>query len=107
MWIWFIKKLWKNIVYDDFESILVLENNGKQNPESLKQTKRIACSYGYRLACVDDKFSIPFETYLQENAVYNFINSMIEENKYFGDVIKKHFNKDQVTTKGDNKDFKN
>ena len=35
MWIWFIKKLWKNIVYDDFESILVLEYNGKQNPESL------------------------------------------------------------------------
>ena len=60
--------------------------------KSLIQTninKHIACSYGYKLACVDDKFSTPFQTYLSKDAVYNLINSMIEESKYCSDVIKK------------------
>ena len=33
--------------------------------------------------------------------------SMIEENKYFGEVIKKQFNKEPVMTRKDNEDFKN
>ena len=32
---------------------------------------------------------------------------MIEENKYFGEVIKKQFNKEPVMTRKDNEDFKN
>ena len=55
------------IIYPDFESILVPENNnGKQNPEGSytnKYQKHIACSYGYKLVYVDDKFSKPFKTY--------------------------------------------
>ena len=57
------------------------ENNGKQNPENTfasKYKKYIACSYGYKLVCINDKFSEPFKTYLEKDAVYNFINSMIE-----------------------------
>ena len=57
--------------------------------------------------CVDDKFSKPFKSYLDKDAVYNFISSMIEESKYCSDVMKKHFNKDLVMAKGDNEDFKN
>ena len=48
----------------DFESILVPEDNGKQNlNESYtnKYQKHVACSYGYKLVCVDDKFSKPFK----------------------------------------------
>ena len=44
---------------------------------------------------------------LGEDAVYNFINSMIEENKYCSGVMKKHFNKELVITKEDNENFKN
>ena len=61
--------------------------------------KHIAYSYGYKLLCVDDKFTKPFKTYLGENAVYNFINSMIEESKYCNDVMNKLFNKELVMTK--------
>ena len=43
------------------------------------------------LVYVDDKFSIPFNSHLGENVVYNFINSMIEENRYYSDVMKKIF----------------
>ena len=79
------------IIYADFESILVPKDNGKQNPEDSyanKCKKHIACSYGYKFGCVDDKFSKPFETYFGEDAVYNFINSMIKESKYCSEVIK-------------------
>ena len=78
--------------------------------KSLVQTsikKHIACSYVEKLVCVDDKYSKPFKTYLGQDAVYNFINSMIEESKYCSEVMKKHFNKEFVMTKEDNEDFKN
>ena len=32
---------------------------------------------------------------------------MIEENKYFGEVLKEQFNKELVMTRKDNEDFKN
>ena len=51
------------IIYADFESILVSKDNGKQNPEEPhtdKYQKHIASSYCYKLVCVDDKFSKPF-----------------------------------------------
>ena len=85
------------------------ENNRNQNPEESytnKYQKHIACSYGYKLACVD-KFSKSFKTNLPKDAVPNFINSMIEESKYCNEVMKKHFNKEHVMTKEDNEDFKN
>ena len=87
----------------DFKSILVPEDNGKQNPNE----SHVACSYGYKLVCVDDKFSKPFKSYLGKDAVYNFISSIIEESKYCSDVMKKHFNKKLVMTKKGNKDFEN
>ena len=83
--------------------------NGKENPEKSytnKHQKHIACSYGYKLVCVDDKFGNPFKRYLGKVAVYNFINSITEESKYCTEVIKKHFNKELVMTKEDNEDFK-
>ena len=39
-----------------------------------------------------NKFSKPFKSYLGEDAVYNFINSMVEESKFCTDIVKKHFN---------------
>ena len=56
-----------------------------------KYQKHVACIYGYKLVCVDDKFSKPFRSYLGEDSVYNFINDMIEESKYCIEVMKKMF----------------
>ena len=70
------------MIYADFESILVPEDNRKQNTNESytnKYQKHISCSYGYKLVCVDDKFSKPFKSYLGEDAFYNFISSKIEE----------------------------
>ena len=98
------------MIYADFESILVPENNGKQNPNESynnKYQKCVACNYGYKLLCVDDKFSTSFKSYLGEDAVYNFISRIMEESKYCSDVMKKLFNKELVMTKKANEDFEN
>ena len=94
----------------DFESILVLEDNGNQNPNESytnKYQKHIACSNGYKFVCADDKFTKPFKSYLGKDAANNFIRSMIEESKFCSDVMKKHFNRELVMTKKDNEDFGN
>ena len=54
--------------------------------------------------CID-KFSTPFKSYLGEDGVYNLVNSMIEENKYYSDVMKAYFNKEFEMTKKDAEDF--
>ena len=80
------------MIYTDFESILVPECNEMQNPEESytnKHQKHVACSYDYKLLCVDDRFSKLFKIYLGKDAVYNFINNMIEESKYCSGLIKK------------------
>ena len=46
------------------------------------RTKHIAFSYDYKLVCVDDKFISALKAYFAKDAVYNFMNSMIEESKY-------------------------
>ena len=75
------------------------EDNGKQNSKEFYTNKyqKHACSYGYKLVCV----SKPFKIYLVKDAVYNVVNSMIEESKYCSDAIKKNFNKELVMTKED------
>ena len=48
------------MIYVDFISILVPEDNGKQNPNEYytnKYQKHVAFNYGYKSVCVDDKFS--------------------------------------------------
>ena len=57
---------------------------------SSKYQKHVACSFGYKLICVDDKFS-------------KF--SIMEDSKYCIDIMKKHFNKELMNQK-DNEDFK-
>ena len=98
------------MIYADFESILVVEDNGKQNLEkshASKYQKHFAGSYGYILVSIDDNFSKPFKSYLSEDAVYNFVNSLIEESKFHTDIMKKHFNKEIMMTKEYDEDFKN
>ena len=66
------------------------EDNGKENPNECylnKYQKHVV--YRYKLVCVDDEFSKSFKSYLGEDAIYSFINSMMEESKYCSDRMKK------------------
>ena len=93
------------MIYADSDCILVPEADGKQNLEesyTSKYQKYIPYSYGYKLLCVNDKFSKPFKTYLDNDPVYKFINNMIEESISFSEVMKKHFHKELAVTKEKN-----
>ena len=98
------------LIYAHFKVILAPEDNGKQNPEEPyknKYLKHVSSTYGYKLIRVDDRLSIPFKSYLGEDAVYNVINSMIEESKFCTHVMKKKINKELVMPKEDDADFEN
>ena len=91
-------------MYTDFGSILVPEEKGKQNPKEPYTDKYqiyISCSYGHKLACVDDKLSKLFKTHLGKDPVYNYINSMMVEITITVKWWKKDltFNKKLVMTK--------
>ena len=78
------------------------ENNGKRNLDESyanKYQKGDACNYGYKLACADDKFSKPCNSYLGEDAIYNFTISIIEDEK--------SINKKLLMLKNDGEDFEN
>ena len=82
------------MIYVNFKSILVPEENRNQNPyesSTNKHQKHVSSCYGYKLVCVDHKFSKPFKSYLGEDVVYNFINSLVEKNKYCTDIVEKAF----------------
>ena len=51
-------------------------------------SKNVACSYGYKLVCVDDR------------------RRCCLQSRYCSDVMKKHFNRELVMTKEHNEDFK-
>ena len=70
------------MIFSEIEGILVLEDNVTQNPNGSctnKYQKRVACSYGCKLVCVDNKFNKPFKLRLGEHDIYSFINSIIEK----------------------------
>ena len=69
--------------------------------------KHVARSCGYKFLQGDDKFSKPFQSYLGEDVVHNFSNNMLNESKYFIDVMKKKINKKVAMTKKDEEDFEN
>ena len=84
------------MIYVDFERILVLEDNTKKNLDECctnKYQKHVACSYGYKLVCVDDKFSKLFNLYLDCTAdvVCNIVKKMPGESKYYSDEMANHF----------------
>ena len=52
------------------------------------------CGYGYKVVyCYKDKYSKPIQMYRDENAVYKFMERMLEEVEYCKVIVKKRFNK--------------
>ena len=63
----YVKVKTKVTIYDlwrFWKYISAIEDNGEQNPKESYTNKcqeHIACSYAYKLVCVDDKFSTSFK----------------------------------------------
>ena len=105
------------VIYADFEAITKKVQGCEQSEEMKKDKDRRSyteayqthkdCGYGYKVVCSsDDKYSKYTRIYRGENAVYKFMEKMLEEVKYCKTVIKKHFNKPLVMTEVDKQRFK-
>ena len=98
------------IIYSDFEALTekvhgCKQNNNKSYTEAYQSHKD--CGYGYKVVCCyDDKYTKPVQIYRGENAVYKFMENMLEEVNWCKSKMKKHFNKPLKMTKEDEKDFK-
>ena len=106
------------VIYADFEAITKKVQGCKQSEEMEKDKDRRSyteacqthedCGYGYKvICCYDDKYSKYTSIYRGENAVYKFMEKMLEEVEYCKAVIKKHFNKPLAMTEVDEQCFKN
>ena len=105
------------VIYADFEAI-TKKVQGCEGSEEMKKDKdrrsyteayetHEDCGYGYKVVCCyDDKYSKYTRIYRGENAVYKFMEKMLEEVKHCKAVIKKHFNKPLVMTEVDEQHFK-
>ena len=65
------------------------------------------CGYGSKVVCCyRERHSKPIKTYRGENAVYKFVEKMLEEVEYCKTVVKKRFNKPLVMTDDDEQCFR-
>ena len=97
------------VIYADFEAITekvsgCQPSNEKSYTEAYE--KHTDCGYGYKVVCCyDDKYSKPVQIYRGENAVYKFMENMLEEVNWCKSKMKKHFNKPLKMTKENETDF--
>ena len=81
--------------YADFEcNLKSVENYEGSYPK--KYQDHIPCGFGYKLVCVDDKFTKPIVVLSCENAAYKFIEAILKVYQYCKKVMKKHFNKNLI-----------
>ena len=98
------------VIYADFEAITEkihgCQQEGKKSYTEAYQ-KHTDCGYGYKVVCCyDDKYTKPIQLYRGENAVYKFMENMLEEVKWCKKVMKKHFNKPLKMSNEDEQKFK-
>ena len=105
------------VIYADFEAITKKVQGCKQSEEMEKDKDKRSytkayqthedCGYGYKVVCCyKKKYSKPIQTYRGENAVYKYVEKMLEEVEYCKAVVKKRFNKPLVMTEDDETRFK-
>ena len=54
-----------------------------------KYQDHIPCSFAYKFACVDDKFTKRIVVYIGENAAFEFIKAILRDYKYWKKVMNK------------------
>ena len=97
------------VIYADFEALL--EKVDSCQPSDKKSyteayQKHTDCGYGYKVVCCyDDEYSKPVQIYRGENAVYKFMENMLEEVDWCKQTMEEQFNKPLVMTEEDEVDF--
>jgi len=97
------------VIYADFEAITkkvqgCRQNNNKSYTEAYQTHED--CGYGYKVVCCyDDKYTKPTQVYRGKNAIYKFMESMLDEVKDCKKGMKKSFNKPLRMTEKNEKEF--
>ena len=98
------------VIYADFEAITEKIQGCRQNNDSSyteTYQKHTDCGYGYKVVCCyDDKYTKPIQIYRGENAVYKFMEVMLDEVNYCKEVMRRNFNKPLKMTDNDELSFK-
>ena len=97
------------VIYADFEAITEkvdsCQPSDKKSYTEAKQ-KHTDCGYGYKVVCCyDDEYSKPVQVFRGENAVYKFMENMLEEVDWCKQTMEKHFNKPLIMTEENHSDF--
>ena len=82
-------------IYADFEGNL----RGFESYEgsyTKKYQDHVPCSFAYKVACIDDRFTKRIVVYRGENVAYEFIKAGLKEYKYCRRVMNKDFNKNLI-----------
>ena len=82
-------------IYPDFECNL----KGVERYEGSylkKYQDHVPCSFTYKLACIECKFTKPIVVFRGENAAYEIIEAILKEYEYCRKVMKKHFNRNLI-----------
>ena len=89
-------------IYADFECILKeTKKSGDDfvdegSSSTRKYQNHIPCGFGYKVVCIDDRFSKNVVVFRGKNYINKFISCMLDEYEYCRDVMKKYFNKNLV-----------
>ena len=98
------------VIYADFEAITEKIQGCQPNIEksyTVAYQKHTDCGYGYKVVCCyDDKYTKPVQIHRGENAVYKFMENMLEEVNWCKSKMKKYFNKPLKMTVENEMDFK-
>ena len=105
------------VIYADFEAITKKVQGCEQSDEMKKEAEKRSyteayqthedCGYGYKVVCCyKKKYSKTIQMYRGENAIYKFMEKMLEEVEYCKGVVKKCFNKPLEMTENDEQRFR-
>ena len=88
-------------IYADFECILKKnkkydENDDSDSSWSVKMQDHVPCGFGYKVVCVDDRFTKDIVIYRGKDCVDKFVDAILSEYEYCKGFMRDHFNKNLI-----------
>ena len=95
-------------IYADFECILKKCNNVVGSCNSLWSVKEhVPCGFGYKVVCIDDRFSKDVVVYRSKDCVSKFISCILDEYEYCRRIRRDHFDKSLIMSAEEEEMFQN
>ena len=86
-------------MYGGFECVLISTDKINFGSNTKRHLGHTVCSHGYKLICVDERYSKPCKTYFVDDAIDTFLNDIMKESEFCSKPL--------VVFKKDHEGFKN